>query len=148
MTEAKSSVNRSKNRRPTEQEHAERINRTKTYLSSGMTKGEIKKELNREFGVNHRTVERYLARAREILIFELRENNDSHAARSLGFYRSVLGNPNVSIRDQIRAQERIDFMLGLHTDTNPPSTVGATEYLTRVEIEQAIDDLEKCLLER
>jgi hypothetical protein len=147
MTKAKSSVNRSKNRKPTEQEHAERINRTKTYLSIGMTKGEIKKELKREFGVNHRTVERYLARAREIIIFELRENKDSHAARSLGFYRSVLSNPNACIRDKLRAQQRIDFMLGLHTDTNPASTVTATEHLSRSEIEQAIESMAASLFE-
>lgn len=45
MTKSKSVANGSKNRKPTEQEFAERIHRTKTYLSYGMTKGEIKVEL-------------------------------------------------------------------------------------------------------
>jgi hypothetical protein len=64
MTKSKSVANGIENRRPTEREFALRINRTKTYLSYGMTKSEIKIKLKREFGVNHRTVERYLARAR------------------------------------------------------------------------------------
>jgi hypothetical protein len=147
MTKAKFIANGIENRKPTEQGFAERIDRTKTYLSYGMTKGEIKVELKREFGVNHRTVERYLARARDILLAELREDRESHKAKSLGFYHSVFNDPDASIRDKIRAQQRIDFMLGLYTDTNPASTVTATEHLSRSEIEQAIESMAASLFE-
>jgi hypothetical protein len=101
----------------------ERARLTASLLGQGRTKGDIKKALATKYNVDHHTAERYLGRAREILLAELRETRDYHKSSALEFYRSVLVNSEATIRDKIAAQKRIDFILGLHA----PSRVAVTD---------------------
>ncbi|MEM1225948.1 MAG: hypothetical protein AAGJ40_09625 [Planctomycetota bacterium] len=101
----------------TEDEMDERIRYTASLLYRGLFKSQIKKELRTKYSVDARTVERYLSRAREEMLVELRDTRDNHKASSLKFYQSVLSDPKATFSNKIQAQKRIDFILGLHAPT-------------------------------
>jgi hypothetical protein len=58
--------------------------------------------------------------AREALIADLTRGRQALRADALGFYESVLADPKVAIRDKVKAQERIDKLLGLEDKSNQP----------------------------
>jgi hypothetical protein len=100
-------------RRPTAAELDERLELTYRLLAAGARKSAVKRALRQRFGpLHHTTAERYLRRARERMLIELREDRESHRAAAYGFYRSVIADPRASIRDRLAAA-RIDKLLGL-----------------------------------
>jgi hypothetical protein len=109
-------------RRPTTDEIAERVELCRSLLLRRVPKGTIKKAFRQRFGadVDHTTIERYLQRAREGLVADLARGRQVHRAEALGFYESILADPAVPPRDKVRAQERIDKLLGLEDKSNQP----------------------------
>lgn len=100
-----------------EAELVARVELTLNMLTKGYRKSVIKTVMRQRYGVSPRTVENYLARAKEILLVELKEERDEHAGRSLAFYRSVIADPAVKMKDKLVAQRRIDLLLGLQAPT-------------------------------
>ena len=111
-----------KGRKPTTEEIAERIELCRSMLLRRVPKATIKKAFRTRFGakLSHRTIERYLARAREALLADLTRGRQTHRADALGFYESVLADHTASLRDKVKAQERIDKLLGLEDKSNQP----------------------------
>ena len=99
--------------RPTRDELEERITFTSTLLARRLYKGEIKAILKKKYGVTARSCERYLARARQRLIRRTGRSAEVHRGESVGFYESIIRNPESTLREKMSAQERIDFILGL-----------------------------------
>ncbi|MBL4702742.1 MAG: hypothetical protein JKX85_15970 [Phycisphaeraceae bacterium] len=101
--------------KPTKLEKESRIDRVLQMLVAGSSKSEIKKMCRSSFGVSARTAERYLSSARNILIEELDEPREVLIARSLGLYRSVVSDNKSSTINKLRAQKRVDKIMGLES---------------------------------
>jgi hypothetical protein len=103
-----------KPRQPTKEELADRIEYARQLLASGRLKSQIKRALRKQYGdLDHRTIERYLARAREQILLAIHAEKVHQRAYAFALYCSVLADPKASVRDRIAAQERIDKLLGL-----------------------------------
>jgi hypothetical protein len=111
-----------KGRKPSVEEVAERIELCRSMLLRRVPKATIKKAFRQRFGqdIDHGTIERYLTRAREAMLVDLTRGRQNHRAGSLAFYESVLADHNASLRDKVKAQERIDKLLGLEDKSNQP----------------------------
>lgn len=102
-------------RRPTNDEQAERIEFCRERLLRHLPKFSMKKQFRERFGeeIAANTFEGYLGRARQQLLAELARTKEDMRASSLAFYQSVIGDDTTVRKDQIKAQERIDKLLGL-----------------------------------
>lgn len=101
-------------KRPTRKEYDERITICADMLARGFRKSAIKVRMAAFYGVSARSVERYVSRARELLIEELQEGDrESHRARSLDQYRQLLREEGVPAAIRLKSQERIDKIMGL-----------------------------------
>ncbi len=109
-------------RKPTTEEIAERIELCRSLLLRRVPKATIKKAFRQRFGagIDHGTVERYLTRAREAMLADLTRRRQTHRAGALAFYESVLADHTASVRHKVKAQERIDKLLGLEDKSNQP----------------------------
>jgi hypothetical protein len=97
----------------TQQEKQLRLDLVLHMLTHGHTKGEIKEACRDQFASSYRTTERDIATARDLLMAELDETREAMLARSLSLYRSILNDPRASLLDKVRAQKRIDKIMGL-----------------------------------
>lgn len=95
----------------------QRIELTHRLLASRARKGDIKKTLIARWGVSARTAENYLARARERILADSQQPREQHRANAIAFYESIIGDMQASTRDRIKAQERMDRLLGLEAPT-------------------------------
>jgi len=119
-----------KHAKGTRKELEERISITADMLSRGFRDGQIKKRVAAFYGCSPRSVERYLRRAREMLCDELAGvdggGRDIHRAQSLDFYRSVMRADETNHQLKMKAQERIDKILGLEQPVMVHQEVNAT----------------------
>lgn len=100
--------------RPTRKEHDERVAVCADMLARGFRNGAIKRRVAAFYSCSPRSVERYLRRARDRLVEELNEGDrETHRARSLDQYRMLLRDDSSSAVVRLKAQERIDRILGL-----------------------------------
>ena len=100
--------------RPSRKEHDERVAVCADMLARGFRNGAIKRRVAAFYSCSPRSVERYLRRARDRLVEELNEGDrETHRARSLDQYRMLLRDDNSSAVVRLKAQERIDRILGL-----------------------------------
>jgi hypothetical protein len=90
-------------------------------------KASIKAALRAYFGgvLSSRSVERYVSRARDIIMSELGRGKAFLRALSLLNYEQIVADPNTSARDRIRALARIDKLMGLeeHGPLPPLETI-------------------------
>jgi len=111
---AKKPIPQRDRKKPTEKEKQERIEVAYKLLSRGKRPAQITEAMEKRFGCSRQTVRRiYLTRAREMQLEALRETKGVQVGKSLAFYLSMLEDSNVSARDRLKAQERIDKLLGL-----------------------------------
>jgi hypothetical protein len=124
-----------KTRRKTrsDKEYDEVIDFVVLLLNRRQTKGFIKKAVNNQFfrpagttgswqpgcgwGVTPRTIESYLARAQKRIVDATKKKPEWHKLRALNFYESVVAGPDAEMGERLRAQERIDRLLGLESPT-------------------------------
>ncbi|HEV3023438.1 MAG TPA: hypothetical protein VGX76_13280 [Pirellulales bacterium] len=99
--------------RPTDDELEDRIERTRCLLAAGNRKADVKKALIAAYGVCARTCENYIARAREKILEGTGKPKDEHRAEALAFYETLKTSPESPVVAKIKAQERIDKLLGL-----------------------------------
>ena len=100
--------------RPTRKEHDERVAICADMLARGFRNGAIKRRVAAFFDCSPRSVERYLRRARDRLVEELNEGDrEEHRARALDQYRMLLRDDGTTPVVRLKAQERIDKILGL-----------------------------------
>lgn len=101
-------------RKPTNEELHKRVRTVFDWLCSGKREHEIERLLRAEpHNLSKRSAIRYLARARDMLVAETKRSREEHRAESLATYRAILDDPESEPRDRVRAQERIDKLLGL-----------------------------------
>lgn len=105
-----------KKNRPTLEEHEERIELVVKLMVILARKWEIKRGLELRYGkIAPRTVERYMARARERLREFEGKSKEELFAESVQYYAGVLKStdPKVTTRDKMVARERLDDLFGL-----------------------------------
>lgn len=85
----------------------------KKLLGMGNYSSEIKQVVVQEYGLSTRSVERYITRARREMVQRTNVSFAEHRAEAYYCYRGILNNPNVTLREQLRARERIDKLFGL-----------------------------------
>lgn len=111
---AKKPIPQKDRKRPTDAQKQERIEMTYKLLSRGKRPAQITEAIANKYGCGRLTVRReYLTRAREMQLEQLRETKGVMISKSLAFYLSILEDSEVSPRDRLKAQERIDKLLGL-----------------------------------
>jgi hypothetical protein len=105
--------------KPTRIEIEERTEAAGQYWAAGLTFGQLKTSMHERFGMlDHRTVMRYLTRARKQWHDECGDiDRDAQRGEALEFYRQQMRNSKTSDRVKVRARERIDCLLGLDAPT-------------------------------
>lgn len=101
--------------KPTQKDYLTRIRLVADMLARGYRKADIKTICRKKFGVGYRTVENYIRRAKGFLLKELSTTREDQKARALDLYRGVLrdSSGNITVRERLLAQQRIDKILGL-----------------------------------
>lgn len=106
-------VPQAEQRHPIKAEKTARIEYCRQLVAAGHYDGEVKRLAAEEFKISTRSVERYLKRARELILAESEKPKTEHRATSLAFYQKVVANENEETRNRLRAQQRIDELLAL-----------------------------------
>lgn len=106
-------------KKPTNRELAERIEFTVGMLVHRLYKHQIKRALKEKYGVNFRTAETYMSRAKSLMLSRTGRPKDEHVAEAYEFYARTIRNPseNVDLADKMRAQDSICRLLGLDAPT-------------------------------
>ena len=129
--------NNRKTRTYLSKEDRERVVRlVKKMLGMGKYSSDIKQAVAQEFKLSRRSVERYLKRARQEMVYRMQIEPDVHRAEAYYFYRSVINNPEAHPREQLRARERMDKLLGLDI---PAKTHGESD-LSPAELQAMSDE--------
>lgn len=131
--------------RPTRQQQQDQIELTRKLIAQGQSKGDIKRALYAAYNVSPRTVERYLARAREFLLAESQRPQPEHRSESLAFYHQILTDKDATPIVKLKARERIDKLLALElpqklTFTDPTGDNPLTIRLEASTMESLPDD--------
>ncbi len=100
-------------KRPTKQERRDRLEMARKLLSQRLSNGEAKRVMSRKYNMSPRSVERYLRRARTLLLQASGKTASTHRSEAYNFYASIVGNPKEKTRERILAQERIDKLFAL-----------------------------------
>lgn len=108
------------NRKPTRAEYADRVSLCRKLIISGLLKCDVKRLLKEKYGTSYRTAERYLARARSQLVEETGLTLEENRAESKSRYLKLLQSKSEYI--QLKAQERIDRLLGLEAPAKHAAT--------------------------
>lgn len=90
----------------------------KKMLGMGKYSSDIKQAVAQEFQLSRRSVERYLKRARKEMMKRTEVAVAEHRSDAFHFYRSMINNPKAHPREQLRARERMDKLLGLDLPAN------------------------------
>lgn len=102
--------------KPTHAEVVERIEYTRELLIRALHGGQIKQALRAKYGpLSHATCGRYVSRARHVMVEEMGMSRDEARGQALERYEAVIRDKAADHYDRIRAQERIDKILGLET---------------------------------
>lgn len=125
---------RKKGIRPTKAEYRARVHGALDLLQAGHVDTEIKRILSERYNIHRNSVPRYLRRARDILLKQLGRPEEEHKAEAYYIYRGVLINEKSTTTERLKAQERIDKLLGLE---------GPIRYELLGE-EQSIEDFNVC----
>jgi hypothetical protein len=97
--------------------HTQRIRTAKGLIERGLYDWEIKLLLSEKFECSKRTVERYIFKARALCRKDTGKDRESLRHDAIAFYKSVVSDMHVSPKDRLKAQERIDKLLGLEQPT-------------------------------
>jgi hypothetical protein len=100
-------------KKPTRAEHDERIEFTVWLLNRRMPKCQIKRQLMTKYGVDFRTCDRYVARAREQMVRQTDKTREELRQESYRLYESIIQDPASPRRDRMAAQMAIDHLFGL-----------------------------------
>lgn len=119
-----------------------RIEVARKMLARGMYQGEIKRILSSHYGVSGRMVEKYIGRARQLIIEATGKSKQEHIADSYSFYIDVQANDKLPVASRLRARENIDKLFALPQPIKiaPTNIDGTASYRVAVE-DLTIDQL-------
>lgn len=126
--------------RTTNAQIAERVLLVAKLLCRGLFKSDIHRVVTERYHVHWRTADNYVVRARQLLLSNVQKTRDTLISESYGFYSSVLCDPNASMSDRLRAQERIDDLFALqaprtqHHELSGPNGEPLNAPVTNVQV--------------
>lgn len=123
--------------KPTKAEHRKRLELVRNLLGRGLYDGEIKAIVGKRYGIKFRTVQRYLARAREDIRRETGRDFETLRGEAYETYRSIVSDQDAKPIERIKARERIDRLMGLEAPTKVAPTTVAGEDLPPVQSQAA-----------
>src|SRR5262245_28000438 len=108
--------------RPTYAVMEERVELVRTLLLRRVSKSTIKKVMREKYreDFSARTIEDYIARARQIIAENIGRGRQSMRAESLATYEAVIASPESNPFAKIKAQERINKLMTLEGDADAP----------------------------
>ena len=92
--------------------HSQRVLQAKRLIERGWYDGEIKIAIAEKEGCSRRTVERYIALARKMIQASTGRSVEELRRDAIAVYRGVV-RKSTDDKNRLRAQERIDKLLGL-----------------------------------
>jgi hypothetical protein len=99
---------------PTDDEVEERVEFARGLLARHNRKSTVKRLMREKFGeMDARTIERYLSRARRRMLADIGRGRDDLRAESKAMYSSIISDNSANHFARLKAQERIDKLLGL-----------------------------------
>lgn len=99
-------------KRTTKKVHMQRVIHAKRLIERGWYDGEIKIAISEKEGCSRRTVERYIALARKMIRASTGRSVEELRRDAIAVYRGVV-RKSTDDKNRLRAQERIDKLLGL-----------------------------------
>jgi hypothetical protein len=100
-------------KKSTNDEVARRVFETRKLLEAGAYVHEVKAAIRGDYGVCADTVRTYIRRARKQILAQSKRPADVHRAEAVAFYKSLIGNPDVSDKTRVTAQRYLCKLLGL-----------------------------------
>ncbi|MEZ6073571.1 MAG: hypothetical protein R3C10_25655 [Pirellulales bacterium] len=128
----------------TREENRRRLDTVRELLNQRRTKAEIKRELRRRYSVGARTAERYLSRVRGEILADTGRPRSEHHAEAYAFYLKIARDEEVSTRDRLRAQARIDKLMGLEDHSGPVAAADA-HYDAKAQRSAIVDALDRLI---
>lgn len=105
--------------------------------------GEIKATFGKKFNCNPRSAERFITLAYELMRLDTDKTPEDHKSDAYQFYSKIVGDASEKTVDRIRAQERLDKILGLEAEikisTNGNTSVTIQPQLSREEEQAAVE---------
>lgn len=115
-------------------EHNNRVALCAKMLSEGWKKHQVYGVLKEKYGIRSWQCQKYVTRARRYLHDLAQKSRDQAKGESLEFYLSVVRDQTADIETRLRAQARIDKILGLEEPMQVNQLVhGSMENFIRVE---------------
>lgn len=108
--------------RPTPSDERERVELCRKLLASRASECDVERSAMREFGVGRRKARRYLALARQAMSAAAGRSREEHVAEAYAFYCSLIAGDRAKDADRLKAQERIEKLLGLEPASAGEST--------------------------
>lgn len=101
--------------KPTREQRDEAVEYTRELLIRALHFGQIKQALRMKFPwiTGKSTCSDYVGRARQVMLSDMSTDREEQRAESLSRYHAVLRDKDSSPMEKIKAQERIDKLLGL-----------------------------------
>lgn len=126
---------------PTREEQAERTDFCARLMAKCRTKSEIHRMMREKYGVDSRTIDRYMARVRKEWAKDVDPGRREEVrAESLAMYAEIMRDPKASAMARIRCRERIEMLHGLdvhrfeHSGPNGAPLPVATDKVIIVEL--------------
>ncbi len=132
-------------KKATAEEMEMRIEFTAFLLQRRQFKSDIKKALQRKYGIQARQCEEYLRLAKEYLTEKHKATHVEMSQQSVDFYESIIVGPDSSISEKMAAQARIDTLQGLGLGTERES--GGVTITIKKEVIASRDQIKPELLE-
>lgn len=103
--------------KPTQIELKNRAALVAEMLSQGLTRTQIHRACEQQWGVDWRTTDRYVNRAKTLLQAEIEQDKPILTAVSAGFYNSMIRKATATDKDKLVARQRLDALMGLDAPT-------------------------------
>ena len=84
--------------------------------------GEIKRLFAKHYGTTPRAAERFITDAYDQIRDEVNRDPTEHKADSYEFWRRIVANDALNLRERMRAQEQLDKILGTHAPMKTANT--------------------------
>lgn len=128
----------------TREEVEKRVDSLVTILANtpNLTRYKLHTVYCAKWKVHYSTVDRYLELAKKELLDRMGRKKEEFTANSVAFYESVISDRRAQYKDRLRAQARLDELLGLKSPTRVElSGVGGTPLQLESKAEVHLDGL-------
>ena len=110
-------MGKAKSKETREELRERRLSLAVDLLSSLHSKGEVVAQLKQEFQISARACERIITPAKARILANTEKELSEHINEAYGFYRRMIKDSTIDVRERIRAREALDKLLGIQGKT-------------------------------